>query len=494
MTNQDLQSRKSISPPSRRKTDRFSHNRNPNHDPIAATSSFYSPDDSADIKIANQLSSQNIGKVIYMGLCFLVMYTGLCASNLIAEIYDQLKFNSLGQISSIVFYAVFAITALFSAKIMEGWSYKKSVFLGSVGYIFPLAAGVFTAQCEVVNGSQPPSFCGNLVIIHAANYAGNFINGISAAVLWIGVNQYVTACSNESNRGRYMGIFYGINAFSGVFGNLMSNRVIHALGKSSFFIVCTALVLLAVAMILFAPSVPKYEEENVAETVSEKCGKIFRLAANKRMVVFLPYLLYVGIVTAMYGGFEYRLVEDTISMEGVTENQEERENYKSSITALVLMVQSLVTVIISYTAGGLADYFSLSKVLNGFLATFFIGLGISFYAYETKNLIYTYIMAAIWGLSHSGSITLTGVVMLKDFDGSFESYALMELIMNTGTIFGNIFCIKIQDIKIFLYTVMALLVVTQFCSLFYRTRPAKTEDSETTPLMTDVESDSGLKP
>jgi len=60
------------------------------------------------------------------------------ASNFIAEIYDQLGFKSLGQISSIVFYGVFAFTALFSAKIMEGWSYKKSVFLGSVGYVFLL--------------------------------------------------------------------------------------------------------------------------------------------------------------------------------------------------------------------------------------------------------------------------------------------------------------------------------------------------------------------
>jgi len=146
-----------------------------------------------------------------------------------------------------------------------------------------------------------------------------------------------------------MDIFYGINTLSGVLGNLMSNRIIHTYGKSSFFIICTSMVALSVVMILCALSVDKYEEEDVSESVTQKCGKIFKLSVQKRMSIFLPYLLYVGIVTAMYGGFEYRLVEETISLDGISTIPKEQENYKSSITALVLMVQSLVTVLISYS-------------------------------------------------------------------------------------------------------------------------------------------------
>jgi len=229
-----------------------------------------------------------------------------------------------------------------------------------------------------------------------------------------------------------MGLFYAINNVSSLTGGIISIFVIDKYGFAIYFTVCSLLEVVAILMISLAPEFPKYrEEEN--ETVQETCMKILRLTTSTRMSKFLPYMMFAGLVTAKFGGFQYKIFENTIPSDT---NQE-----KASIVALVLMIQGITTIFLSYTSGKLAEIFKLKHVLLFFLSCFFLAIGMSFLTFEKDNLHLAYVMAVVWGVSFSGANTLTGVAMMKDFDGFVEAYAVQQSISNTGTIIGNILII-----------------------------------------------------
>ncbi len=234
-------------------------------------------------KIGSPSNNNNIKKVIYMGLCFCVLYTGLSASNLVASIYDTLGYTSLGQVSSTFFYAVFSASAIVAPRLMKGWPYKKAVLIGAMGYIFPLIGGIMTALCDHEDDEPVPSYmwCTDAYYIYSTNILTNVINGVTAVILWIGVNQYITSCADESNMGKYMGLFYAINNVSSITGGIMSTFVLEKYGFAKYFTVCSLLVVVAIIMISLAPESPKYQEEEENETVSETCKKILTFKVGK---------------------------------------------------------------------------------------------------------------------------------------------------------------------------------------------------------------------
>jgi len=166
-------------------------------------------------KISASPSNHNTKKVIYMGLCFCVLYTGPSASNLVASIYDTLGYISLGQVSSTFFCAIFSASAIVAPKIMKGWPYKKAVFIGALGYVFPLIEGIMTALCDHEDDEPVPSYmwCTDAYYIYSTNILTNVINGVTAVILWIGVNQYITSCADESNMGSTWGYFMPLIMF-----------------------------------------------------------------------------------------------------------------------------------------------------------------------------------------------------------------------------------------------------------------------------------------
>jgi len=250
----------------------------------------------------------------------------------------------------------------------------------------------------------------------------------------------------------------------------MSTFVLEKYGFAKYFTVCCLLVVVAIVMISLAPECPKYQEEEANETVSVTCKKILRLTTSTRMSKFLPYMMFAGLVTATFGGFQYKIVENTIPSYSDQE--------KASIVASVLMLQGAVTILLSYTSGRLADIFKLKNVLLFFLSCFFMAIGMSFLTFEKDSLFLAYIMAVVWGISFSGANTLTGVAMMKDFDGLVEAYAVQQLISNMGTIVGNILIIWIEKIPTFLFAILGFLVFSEFVTCFYKSKEVVEEEKE----------------
>ncbi|RZJ99708.1 MAG: MFS transporter, partial [Flavobacterium sp.] len=345
--------------------------------------------------------------------------------------------------------------------------HKNAVFIGSLGFIFTFIAGAMTTIC-----AENPTYtwCQERSYIYGINILCAIINGFFSGILWISVNRYITACSNRANEGRFMGIFSALFSCSNVTGSLVAAYVIKHFGQFHFYLTACAISCLAMVMVYFAPEVHRYDKEHSEqESFREKSLKVIKLSYSPRMRTFLLFLVFVGIVCAVSAGFEYKIILSTIP------NMSKED--QNAVTALVFVVQGLVTIIFSYVVGDLADMFKLSYVINGFLMTNFIAIGLSFLSYYMHSLVLAYVMAGFWGLAFSSTATLTGIVMMKDFNGSLESFALLQLLNNFATVLGYGMCIWITDIVTFLYVILGMLIVTQISTFMYKS-PEKSKEEK----------------
>ena len=405
-----------------------------------------------------QGDNENMGKVLYLGCCFLMLYTAYTgAQTLVSEIYEQLKYDSLGQLNQLALYAVYFCSALVAPGLVKSWKYKTGIFIGTLGFLFTLLAGTLTTACQDI----PSLFwCQSRTYIYVLNIVCSMINGFAGPILWLCANSYIGTCASEANKGKYMGIFSGFVFAAGVIGSLIGASVIKLFGQSAFYKVCLGFCVLASLMVLIAPDVEKDGESSSTESTSEKAKKMLRLAMSKRMLPIIPYLFLMGVQLAFYNVFEFKIVLATTP--GMAEKDQ------NSITATMYCVEGVTTIIASLGAGKLADVMKTQTVLTITNVSAALAVACSFAGYYTSELYYAYLMAIFLGLGYAGAWTLASAIMAKDFDGSMEAYAVVQFVSNMATSFGCLLCILIKSVPGFLSIVAAFLVFAQVSLKFYK--------------------------
>ena len=410
-------------------------------------------------------SNENLGKVIYFGAAFTILLTAFTsASNLVSEIYEQFHYNNLGKVTLLVLYSVFFFSVFIVPGIIRSWSYKNGVFVGSLGYIFTMLAGALTTACA---SNSDHLWCTEKYI-YIVNIVCAGVNGLSAPVLWLSASRYVTGCTNVTNKGKYMGIFTSFVAAASVLGSIMAAFVTKLFGTFHYYLVCSGLVGLAIVLFMFAPEVSKYTEgKGIAEeSVLDKAGKTVKLAFSKGMRSFLMFIFFVGVMQASNSAFEYKIIVSKVS--------DASADQKTYATSLVFIVQGVLGILASYSTGKLADITRRKFVLSLFALTGILAIFISYISYQNDNFNLTYVMGMGWGVAYNSMYTLTNIVMAKDFDGKLEAYAVNQLFMNLGTIFGLVLCIYLDDyIQVFLYVMLGLLVLGQIGVVFFKQQEDK---------------------
>lgn len=84
-----------------------------------------------------------------LGICFMLMFTAFNSlQNMISQIYSQMGYNSLGQISVFCIYVTFGLANFFAAYVIERVSYRKLMFFCSVGYSLFNMTGMYVSACS----------------------------------------------------------------------------------------------------------------------------------------------------------------------------------------------------------------------------------------------------------------------------------------------------------------------------------------------------------
>jgi len=262
-----------------------------------------------------------------------------------------------------------------------------------------------------------------------------------------------------------LGIFSAFVFAAGVVGSLVAAVTIDLFGQIGFYIAAIGFASFAVFLIFLAPNVAKYGK-NTPETqegLGAKVGKILKLAFGARMRPLILYMMFTGLLLAIYNGFEFEVIERTLPL-GTSETKQ------NAISSQIFTVEGAVTIVASFAAGKLADVIRRVSVLSIFLFITILAIVTSFASYYYSSLVLAYVMACLWGAAYSGGFTLLSVVMAKDFSGSFESYAIIGMMSNLATAAGFGFTIYVTNIPIFLAITAGVLGITQVSTCLYRQR------------------------
>jgi len=413
---------------------------------------------------ASSSSDPNLGKVIYISLCFLILFTAFNgAQALTAEIYEQLHYKSLGKVNQVTLYAVFCIASLITPALIKNWGYKNGVSLASLGFFCTLLAGAFTCSCS----GHLTSFLCHKKYIYTVNIVAASVNGLCGPVLWSMVNRYITSCTNEHNKGKYFGIFSGAVFAASVAGSALGAVVIKIFGQFGFYLTCCFLSICATIMMFMAPNVPKYGEVG-NENILEKINKMGKLAVSRSMRPLILFFFLVGFLLAVYYGFEYEII-----LNAIPTLSKDDQNYE---TAKVMFVEGLMTVVAGYSAGKLSDVWKRTTVMIIYALFSAFAIIATYFSYIQASLPLAYLMAVLWGTSYSGLYTLAGVTIAKDFEGGLEAYGIFNFMSTFATSVGFAMCVYVHNVELFLTIVGGLVMMTLVSIVFYKQKEVREEE------------------
>lgn len=166
---------------------------------------------------------------------------------------NELGFAKLGIINLTVLYLSFMIASPLAVPINKKLGTKLTLFLASLTYVIWVAAFILPAykyekklqKIDLKDGIFSDASITAISLITAS------INGFGAGPLWVAQANYVTSCSNESNKGRFQGWFFAIFYASSLLSNLLAGVLIEALGKTMFYLIMTFVSLFASIYYLF---------------------------------------------------------------------------------------------------------------------------------------------------------------------------------------------------------------------------------------------------
>ena len=132
---------------------------------------------------------QKYFRVVYLGLCFMIMYV---ANNsvriIISQAYREQGYDGLGQLSLIIVYLFYGAFTFIASPIIKRLNYKKSMFLSSIGFILYSLTGLILTYWPDI-----PHYVNWIIVI-----VGAALCGIAVSVIWVAKSVYVAMISNEN--------------------------------------------------------------------------------------------------------------------------------------------------------------------------------------------------------------------------------------------------------------------------------------------------------
>jgi len=404
-----------------------------------------------------------MGKIIYMGLLFLLLNTASNCQNLLSQIYEQLGYDNLGTTTLLLQSFFYVVGTLTIPGIIKNWEYKRGINIGVLGNILVLVAGTMTTACGV---NKNLAWCQDSLYVYGSNLIFALVYGFTGPMIWFSGIRYVSGCASKDQQGQAMGIFIALFSGSLVLGGIVSKVTITRFGSFGYYLISFGFACISMIMSMVAPQVKKAKEEDAEERIIEKTKKILKLVVGSNMRVLLPYMLYTGFISAMVAAFQYKLVQNTDS--SMTPDD------LNKISATMNLVQGIISIVTSVVAGKLSDMLKRRTALGLFTISQVIAVIVAYLSYREKSFVLVYATAILWGIGIFGANTVLATVIAKDFGGSLEAYAIPQVLNPLATTLGYALCL-LPQMMLVLVVLAVFSLFSVICTSFYK---AKEEENK----------------
>ena len=135
------------------------------------------------ISMTELTNTQQYGRVTYLGICFLILFTSATSfRTIVSKIYDEYGFHNLGQTSLFFEFAISGCLSVCSSFIIKKLGHQKSLFMSGLAFLtFILISSLIIAEVPISD-----SLKWVIVIIGAA------ISGVGPAIIWPSSGSYVS--------------------------------------------------------------------------------------------------------------------------------------------------------------------------------------------------------------------------------------------------------------------------------------------------------------
>ena len=397
----------------------------------------------------------NIGKVIYIGLIFMIQFSawnGL--QNLLGLVLQQLGYDYMGLITLLSTYLSFGIASMIAPRFCKILPYRYTFAISCGTMLIFMYMCIKITECSGLE-EEISSFCSEIVLT-ISMFSVSLIIGSSFSVLWVTQSVYVTKCSNDFNKGKMFGIFWSLMQASQIIGNALASYFYEKQGARGLFQFMFLLCLIATILYLFVQtpdntsttiydankeaiiematksnsindkllddSVHNYEAYYVNKTdrsIEYTWDMTYKFMRQSKFLSFIPMFLLSSYSLCIIIIYIAPLTDYSVSYL----SPEERSEH----VGYVLFVLGISEVAAGQIFGYILDKDRVFAVKMMFLVNYG-AIFMLFIAYWLNTYWLYFIVAMFYGMCDSGSQTVFGALISSTFSEKFEAFAGFEVV------------------------------------------------------------------
>jgi len=411
---------------------------------------------------------QNLIKVIYVGLCFMMLFTAYqSAQNLVSQIYEQLQYTGLGGICIFSIYGALGIGNIFAPHVKRQMNHKAGMLIGSFFYTLFIAIGTLATYCHKYLSD---GFYCQKSSIYGLNVLSSILLGLSGSCLWLSQGDYVNCCANEKTKGFFNGVFWSIMQVCQIIGSVVATFVLGNTDQFTFYKMLLCFGCLACVMFVFLPSVQEQDSqtEKKQESLSESVSKFFYTLRLKSSYFIFACFFLAGIVVALYVAFLPSIMKRIFPTED--------DQYVNLRSGYVLVALACGEVMAGIVMGKLADIYNKIQLVNTIIMIGEAALILTFVAYIYKIYALTVLSWFIWGFTDNSFQTIMTSLIGSHFKGKLEYFAIFRFLQGLGVVFGSVVTIVIPEALTCVVVIAATLLFLHV--QFYLTKPKDSAEEE----------------
>jgi len=395
------------------------------------------------------IRSANLKRVVYIALCFMVLFTAYVATqNLISTIYKQLGYSSLGQICIFFVCGTTGVVCTVATHYNKKISLKTGLIAGGSGIVALIMAGAITTFCNDFNvegGICTPFLIAVMNILAATTV------GFGGAFLWLGQAKYVNDCSDDETKGLANGTFWSLFQTNQIIGSALATIVLGQFSAFSFFCLLLIFAVSALVMLNFVQppvkSTSQVEETKTPEKEEsgvEAFKQFINLFADKKNYFLFSALFFGGVAIGSYVNFMGAYVTSTLDLPADLSAEERDMEIRKNVGFAFLML-AFGEVAAGLSVGKLADKYDKLKLFTTTLLFNEAALLLTLVAVLFKSYTLCVIAAFMWGYGDTGINTMINAVIGSIFNGKTELFSAYRCLMSFGMMYSSLLGIFIPS-------------------------------------------------